>query len=415
MVKDALHLVLACDYRVPDPEELWDKLARTSSRWIRSVRTTSSCTPRCGEPGRIFVTVGIHNGRPVEEVVRSPLVFAWFDLADVEEIPPVFAGEVLEKIDVGDREHDAAPTGIIVAAIATVTDLPTVVENVHASLRRFGSAGVRKVWIYRAVDDRNEVMILQEIDSETSAADWIDDPDKSAEWMGTAGVRTLSAAVRRYRAACDERRPPTVTTRSGRRGPRCTCVCATASPATWCPNAWQRAHVPPRRSRSHAGPARNAVGVGAPFARSSRPSRAAPLLTNSSRRRAPRSPRRPHRDRCDRARPTSLACPVRLCRRRRLPVRRGGDRRVPLRRRFPLGGRVAARRRSGRRAAGLAAAVAGALDPSATVGGGRLRGGDGRDERDVLRGDRAHPARHRGRDRVPRPRRRRRDRLASGA
>ena len=188
MVKDALHLVLACDYRVPDPEELWDKLCANQQSLDQIGAHHVVMYAALREPGRIFVTVGIHNGRPVDEVVRSPLVFAWFDLADVEEIPPVFAGEVLEKIDVGDREHDAAPTGIIVAAIAPVTDLPTVVDNVQTSLRRFGSAGVRKVWIYRAVDDRNEVMILQEIDTETSAASWIDDPDKSAEWMGTAGV-----------------------------------------------------------------------------------------------------------------------------------------------------------------------------------------------------------------------------------
>lgn len=188
MVKDALHLVLASDYRVPDPQELWEKLCANQQSLAQIGAHHIVMYAALREPGRIFVTVGIHNDRPVDEVVRSPLVFKWFDLADVEEIPPVFAGEVVAKIDVGDRERDAAPTGIIVAAIAPVTHLPTLVDNVHIALRRFSNAGVRKVWIYRAVDDGNEVMILQEIDSETSAARWIDHPDRAAEWMSTAGV-----------------------------------------------------------------------------------------------------------------------------------------------------------------------------------------------------------------------------------
>ena len=36
--------------------------------------------------------------------------------------------------------------------------------------------------------DGQEVMILQEIDNEISARQWIDHPDAAAEWMSNAGL-----------------------------------------------------------------------------------------------------------------------------------------------------------------------------------------------------------------------------------
>ncbi len=42
--------------------------------------------------------------------------------------------------------------------------------------------------MFGAFDDENEVMILQEIDSEQDASRWIDHPDSVAEWMAGAGV-----------------------------------------------------------------------------------------------------------------------------------------------------------------------------------------------------------------------------------
>ena len=41
--------------------------------------------------------------------------------------------------------------------------------------------------MYQALDDGREVMILQEIEDEISARQWIDHPDAAAEWMTTAG------------------------------------------------------------------------------------------------------------------------------------------------------------------------------------------------------------------------------------
>jgi hypothetical protein len=63
---------------------------------------------------------------------------------------------------------------------------------VHGAANRFKQAGVRKIWVYRAFDDGQEVMILQEIEDEISARRWIDHPDAAAEWM-SLGVQEPGA------------------------------------------------------------------------------------------------------------------------------------------------------------------------------------------------------------------------------
>ena len=42
--------------------------------------------------------------------------------------------------------------------------------------------------VYRALDDGHEVLILQEIEDEVSARQWIEHPDAAAEWMTNAGL-----------------------------------------------------------------------------------------------------------------------------------------------------------------------------------------------------------------------------------
>ena len=67
--------------------------------------------------------------------------------------------------------------------VTAVEDVATLMEKVHGAADRFRQAGVRKIWVYRAFDDGQEVMILQEVDDEVSARRWIDHPDAAAEWM----------------------------------------------------------------------------------------------------------------------------------------------------------------------------------------------------------------------------------------
>jgi hypothetical protein len=94
---------------------------------------------------------------------------------------------VVEKIDLFGPTSDRYVAGVIVGAMAAVDDVGALMVKVHDGLDRFRQAGVRKVWVYRALDDGHEVMILQEIADEASARSWIDHPDASAEWMTKAG------------------------------------------------------------------------------------------------------------------------------------------------------------------------------------------------------------------------------------
>jgi hypothetical protein len=188
MSEDGLHsFVFACDFRVDDVEQMWEWLRRhaggLTSIGARHVVLYTSIW----EPGRVLVTIGIKTPDSIPEVLRSPAIFDWFTTSGVEDIPPIFGGEVVEKIDLRSPAPQRAEPAVIVGAVAAVEDVPALLVEVHGGLDRFRAAGVRKIWVYRALDDGHEVMILQEIDDETDAHQWITHPDAAAEWMSGAG------------------------------------------------------------------------------------------------------------------------------------------------------------------------------------------------------------------------------------
>jgi hypothetical protein len=113
--------------------------------------------------------------------------FDWFDAVGVEDIPAVFAGELVDRIDLTDTANPVPP-GIIVAATTSVQDVSRLIDRVHHALGRFRDAGIQKTWIFQAFDDTQEVMILQQIDNEDNARRWIEHPDPSAEWIENAGM-----------------------------------------------------------------------------------------------------------------------------------------------------------------------------------------------------------------------------------
>lgn len=189
---DLHSFILACDFRVDDSERMWAWL-QTKKAGLNSIGAHHVVVYRSiWEPGRILTTVGIRHPRSVREVLRSPAIFEWFDIAGVDDIPPVFGGEVVEKIDLdgptSERHAAGVVAGVIVGAMAALDDVGALMVKVHDGLDRFREAGVRKVWVYQALDDGQEVMILQEIDYEANARQWIDHPDASVEWMPRAGL-----------------------------------------------------------------------------------------------------------------------------------------------------------------------------------------------------------------------------------
>jgi hypothetical protein len=188
MVDSELHsVVLAMAYRVDDVARMRSMLDERrillSSIGAHHLVMYSSIW----EAGRVFVTVGIRHRQSVEELLRTPLIFEWFDAAGVNDIPAVFAGEVVEKIDLAEAATWTEVPGLVIGVIARVEEVAVLLAKVHSGLNRFRRAGVRKIWIYRAFDDDRELMILQEVDSEATARQWIGRPDLAAEWMSATG------------------------------------------------------------------------------------------------------------------------------------------------------------------------------------------------------------------------------------
>jgi hypothetical protein len=185
---DLHSFILACDFRVDDLEAMWEWLQRhrdgLSSIGAHHVVLYESIW----EPRRVLVTIGIRQARSIRDVLRSPAIFEWFNISGADDIPPIFGGEVVEKIDLYGTSPEGHVGRVVVGVMSSVDDVATLMEKVHDGLERFKRGGVRKIWVYRALDDGHEVLILQEIADETSARQWIEHPDAAAEWMTNAGM-----------------------------------------------------------------------------------------------------------------------------------------------------------------------------------------------------------------------------------
>jgi hypothetical protein len=180
-------LILAADYRVDDVGAMWSSLTTRQSHLAGMAAHHVVVYESIWEPGRVLVTIGVRHPNSVREVLRSPAIFELFDIAGVDDIPAIFAGEVVEKIDLYDPSPEDAVAGVIVGVVTAVEDVATLMLKVHGAADQFKRAGVRKIWVYRAFDDGQEVLILQEIDDEISARRWINHPDAAAEWMSFGG------------------------------------------------------------------------------------------------------------------------------------------------------------------------------------------------------------------------------------
>ncbi len=182
----ARSLVLAMDYRVPDPARVWPLLQRCrpdlAALGAHHVLVYSSSA----EYGRILVTMAIHGRQPVTDLLRERVFMQWFDAVGVTDIPAVFAGSLIERIEVTAPVAEAP--GVVVAAVAEVADTAHLVALIHRTITWFENAGIRKILVFQAFDNPREVLLLQQADDEDTAARWIDQPPFAADWITSAGV-----------------------------------------------------------------------------------------------------------------------------------------------------------------------------------------------------------------------------------
>jgi hypothetical protein len=180
-------MVLASDYRVPNPDRVWPLLQRRKSALAAIGAHHVLVYKSTDDYGRVLVTIGVRSREPIVELLRSRVFFDWFDAVGVDDIPAVFAGEIIERVGSAASTDPQAP-GVVLAAIASVDDVATLTADIRAALPRLQAAGIRETRIFRAFDDGREVLILQEIDDEERARRWIEHPDVVAQWMTRSGV-----------------------------------------------------------------------------------------------------------------------------------------------------------------------------------------------------------------------------------
>jgi len=185
---DSPAVLLACDFTVDDVERMWDWIQRQRESLAGIGARHIVMFASVWEPGRVLVTTGLRGQRSIRRIVQSPMIFDWFDVAGIVDIPPIFGGEMVEQIDLVEASAPTPEDAVVLGVISSVADVTRLVARVHDAAEHFVNAGVRKVWIYRALDDGHEVMILEEVDSEANVRKWIDKPDAAAEWMSRAGV-----------------------------------------------------------------------------------------------------------------------------------------------------------------------------------------------------------------------------------
>ncbi|MDI3315385.1 MAG: fatty-acid--CoA ligase [Mycobacterium sp.] len=187
MITGGLHsMVIASDCRVPDPDRVCPLLRRRmpglagiGAHHVLVYRSTH-------DDGRVLVLIGVRSRQPVVELLRSRVFFDWFDAIGVDDIPAVFAGEIVERFDSTPARVPTAH-GVIVAAVASVDDVAALAAEIRGAIGRFQAAGIRKTWIFQAFDDTHEVLILQDIGDEKGAMRWIEHPDVVAQWMTRVG------------------------------------------------------------------------------------------------------------------------------------------------------------------------------------------------------------------------------------
>ena len=90
-------MVIASDYRVPDPEQVWPLLKRRRSALADIGAHHVLVYTSTHDYGRVLVTIGVHSREPIVELLRSRVFFDWFDAVGVDDIPAVFAGEIVER------------------------------------------------------------------------------------------------------------------------------------------------------------------------------------------------------------------------------------------------------------------------------------------------------------------------------
>jgi hypothetical protein len=180
-------LVLASDYRVSNPERVGPLLERRQDALVDLGAHHALVYTSTTDPERVLVMIAVHAREPVLDLLRSRIFFEWFDAVGVEDIPAVFAGELIERLELSPDSATTIPE-VLVSVVTPVDDLVTLRSHVRDTSDDLRVAGVRKLTIFSAFDNPLEVMMLLQIDDEQHAQHWLTYSDLAAEWLTKAGI-----------------------------------------------------------------------------------------------------------------------------------------------------------------------------------------------------------------------------------
>src|SRR5271167_1251985 len=138
MINDIHSMVIASDYRVRDPSRVWPLLERSKAALADIGAHHVLVYTSTHDYGRVLVMIGVHSREPIVELLRSRVFFDWFDSVGVDDIPAVFAGEIVERFG---SVAPSAP-GVVVAAMSAVDDVPSLTHEIRRALPRFEAAGI---------------------------------------------------------------------------------------------------------------------------------------------------------------------------------------------------------------------------------------------------------------------------------
>ncbi|OBA86640.1 hypothetical protein A5662_26865 [Mycobacteriaceae bacterium 1482268.1] len=178
--------VFAVEFRIAESERVGPVLARHEENLRDLGAQYAFVYESIVEAGKVLVVIGVRTEQPLLNLLRSPYFFEWFDAVGVEDLPAVFAGETVERFDLG--EAPTPGTEVLVAAVIRVEDVVAFLTNVRESLGEFARSGIRRTLVYRAFDTPREVLFLQQLASARTALQWAARSDIASEWLASAGI-----------------------------------------------------------------------------------------------------------------------------------------------------------------------------------------------------------------------------------
>ena len=178
-------VVLASVQRVPDYDR-WEAMQAGADR-MRELGVMRRWAYRSlTDESEIFSGVLVSSAARAMAMMRSHEMTDWFERTGVDEVPPFFVGARIASFDL--TEGERVDGQFIVATIHSVPDFGRWRTMLDTDRPWLAAGGTRHVWIYRALDDPNEVMGMMSLQSEAAARALLTGSRTRESWFDESGL-----------------------------------------------------------------------------------------------------------------------------------------------------------------------------------------------------------------------------------